>query len=346
MVYQLLNTLYVTQPETYLHIEDGAIRVDVSREKRAKIPLHHLGAVVCLGPTTLVSAPLVYEFSERGISLVYCDSNGRFKARIEGPTSGNVLLRQVQFRTSEDSTRCQELAMAFVGGKIRNSRQVILRGSRESAGEMEQKVLKQAAEDLGIRLKGLPEVTSMDAIRGVEGEAAKRYFEVFSHMIRADAREAFQLKGRNRRPPRDRINALLSFLYSLLMNDCRSAVECVGLDPQMGFLHVPRPGRASLALDLMEEFRPFLADRIALSLINRLQIKADDFIEQEGGAILLKDDARKTLLTVYQERKKESVTHPFLSEKLPLGLVPQIQARILARYLRGDTTHYIPFTLK
>lgn len=345
-MYQLLNTLYVTQPETYLHIEDGAIRVDVARQKHAKIPIHHLGAVVCLGPTILVSAPLVYEFAERGISLVYCDGNGRFKARIEGATKGNVLLRQAQFRWCDDIAESRELARAFVAGKIRNSRQVLLRGARDSASSQVQNQLKESADDLNRQLRGLPEALSLDSIRGIEGVAAKRYFEVFTQLIRPDIQPAFQLQGRNRRPPRDRINALLSFLYSLLMNDCRSALECVGLDPQMGFLHVARPGRASLALDLMEEFRPFLADRIALSLVNRLQITDKDFVIQEGGAVLLKDDARKTLLTVYQDRKKELITHPLLNEKIPLGLAPQLQARILARYIRGDAPHYIPFTLK
>lgn len=345
-MYQLLNTLYVTQPETYLHIEDGAIRVDVSREKKAKIPLHHLGAVVCLGPTTLVSPSLVYAFSERGISLVYCDTNGRFKARIEGPTTGNVLLRQAQFRWCENSEQTLELSKAFVAGKIRNSRQILQRGSRETSHPETKQRLKEASDDLVSQLKSLPDAVNLDTVRGLEGAAAKRYFEVFSALIRTDIQDAFQLNGRNRRPPRDRMNALLSFLYSLLMNDCRSALECVGLDPQMGFLHVARPGRASLALDLMEEFRPYLADRVALSLVNRLQISDKDFIEQEGGAILLKDDARRTLLTVYQDRKKELITHPLLSEKIPLGLAPQIQARILARLLRGDTSHYIPFTLK
>lgn len=345
-MYQLLNTLYLTQPETYLHVEDGAIRVDVSREKKAKIPLHHLGAVVCLGPTTLVSAPLVYELSERGISLVYCDSNGRFKARIEGPTTGNVLLRQAQFRWCDHPEKTLELCKAFVAGKIRNSRQVLLRGSRETSNTEAGNSLKSAADDLGRHVKFLPDAENPDVVRGIEGAAAKRYFDVFSSLIRPDIQHAFQFNGRNRRPPRDRMNALLSFLYSLLMNDCRSALECVGLDPQMGFLHVARPGRASLALDLMEEFRPFLADRVALSLVNRLQISEHDFIEQEGGAVLLKDDARRTLLTAYQDRKKELITHPLLSEKTPLGLAPQIQARILARLLRGDTSHYIPFFLK
>jgi len=345
-MYQLLNTLYVTQPETYLHIEDGAIRVDISRQKQAKIPLHHLGTVVCLGPTILVSGPLVHEFSERGISLVYCDANGRFKARIEGTTTGNVLLRQAQFRWCEDTMQSIKISQAFVAGKIRNSRQVLLRGSREAASPDSQSRLKEAAEDLGRLLKSLPEAVTLDSIRGIEGAAAKRYYEVFTQLIRSDIQPAFQLNGRNRRPPRDRMNALLSFLYSLLMNDCRSALECVGLDPQMGFLHVVRPGRASLALDLMEEFRPFLADRVALSLINRLQIAEKDFVVQEGGAVLLKDDARRTLLTVYQDRKKELITHPLLREKIPLGLAPQLQARILARHIRGDAPHYIPFTLK
>jgi CRISP-associated protein Cas1 len=345
-MYQLLNTLYITQPETYLHIQDGAIRVDVARQKMAQIPIHHLGAVVCLGPTVLVSAPLVYELAERGISLVYCDGNGRFKGRMEGAVTGNVLLRQAQFRWCEDIARCLELSRAFVAGKIRNSRHVLLRGSRDATNPEWQLRLKGTAEELSRRLKNLPEANSLDVIRGIEGEVARRYFEVFSDLIRPDIQPDFQMNGRNRRPPRDRMNALLSFLYSLLTNDCRSALECVGLDPQMGFLHVPRPGRASLALDLMEEFRPFLADRVALSLINRLQIKAGDFIEQPGGAILLKDDARKTLLTVYQERKKELITHPLLAEKIPFGLAVQIQARILARHIRSDVPHYIPFALK
>ncbi len=194
-------------------------------------------------------------------------------------------------------------------------------------------------------MRALPGATDPDTLRGLEGEAARQYFAALTYLVRASARESFRMDGRNRRPPRDRINALLSFVYSLLMNDCRSAIEAAGLDPQIGFLHVVRPGRAALALDLMEEFRAF-ADRLVLSLINRGQVGPDDFVEREGGAVLLEGDARKVVLVAYQERKQENLSHPLISEPIPFGLLPHLQARLLARTLRGDTAEYLPYLVR
>jgi CRISPR-associated protein Cas1 len=232
-----------------------------------------------------------------------------------------------------------------VAGKLRNQRAVLLRGAREAKSADDEAVLTRCAQDLAASLRALPEATTLDMLRGIEGEAARGYFEAFNRLVRADLRDAFSLAGRTRRPPRDRINALLSFLYSMWMNDCRSACEAAGLDAQVGFLHALRPGRASLALDLMEEFRPW-ADRLALSLVNRGQIGLDGFKEREGGAVLLEGDARKAVVVAFQERKKEELTHPLLAESLPLGLVPLVQARLLARHVRGEASSYLPFAMR
>lgn len=237
------------------------------------------------------------------------------------------------------------LARHCIAGKIKNSRQVLLRGARESKDSDEAAQLDRAAADLAASLRALPEAGDLDTLRGLEGEAARQYFSAFTLLLRPAAREHFALNGRNRRPPRDRINALLSFLYALLMNDCRSALEAAGLDPQLGFLHAVRPGRAALALDLMEEFRP-LADRLALTLINRSQLNPGDFILREGGAVQLEGDARKTVLVAYQERKQETLTHPLLKESVPFGLLPHLQARLLARTLRGDLPDYPPYLVR
>ena len=341
---QLLNTLYVTTPESYVHLENDTIRLEIEHETRLRVPLHHLGAVVCFG-NIRISLPLMHRLADAGITLVLLDDHGRFKARLEGAVSGNVLLRRAQHQRSMDDEFTVELARNCIAGKIRNCRQVLLRGARESKSDEDSSVLSRVADDLAAALRALPETTSLDALRGVEGEAARQYFSGINRLVRPDARSAFQMDGRTRRPPRDRMNALLSFIYSLLMNDCRSAVEASGLDPQVGFLHVLRPGRAAQALDLMEEFR-FLADRLALTLINRQQISEQDFTEREGGAVLLEGNARKAVLVAYQERKQETLTHPLLTEPVTVGLLPHIQARLLARAIRGDAETYIPFFLK
>jgi CRISPR-associated protein Cas1 len=341
---QLLNTLYVTMPESYVHLDNNTVRLEVEHETRLRVPLHHLGAVVCFGPVS-VSLPLMHRLADEGVALVLLDANGRFKARLEGAVSGNVLLRQAQHRQTGDPAFALNVARNCVAGKVRNCRQVLLRGARESKAADDTAMLARGAEDLAAALRALPMANDLDTLRGIEGEAARQYFAALKCLVRPAAREPFRMDGRTRRPPRDRVNALLSFLYSLLMNDCRSAIEAAGLDPQIGFLHAVRPGRAALALDLMEEFR-FFADRLALSLINRSQLDADDFVEREGGAVLLEGDARKTVLVAYQERKQENTTHPLLSEPLPFGLLPHVQARLLARTLRGDSDDYLPYLVR
>ncbi len=341
---QLLNTLYVTTPESYVHLDNQTLRVEVGQETRLRVPLHHLSAVVCFGHVS-VSLPLMHYLADSGIALVLLDSHGRFKARLEGPVSGNVLLRQAQHRLAGDAAFALNVARHCIAGKLRNGRQVLLRGAREAKSADDAAVLERGAADLAAAVRALPAAADPDTLRGVEGEAARQYFAVLNALIRPASREHFRMDGRNRRPPRDRINALLSFVYSLLMNDCRSAVEASGLDPQIGFLHAVRPGRAALALDLMEEFRAF-ADRLVLSLINRGQIAANDFVAREGGAVLLEGDARKTVLVAYQERKQENLNHPLLNQAVPLGLLPHIQARLLARCLRGDVAEYLPYLVR
>lgn len=341
---QLLNTLYVTTPDTYLRLDNDTLRVEVNRETRLRVPLHHLSAVVCFGHINL-SAPLMHLLADRGIALVLLDDNGRFKARLEGAVSGNVLLRQAQFQRVADPAFTLDMARASVAGKIKNTRQVLQRGAREAKAEDEANALARLADNLAASLRALPGEDSLDGVRGIEGEAARRYFSGLNLLVRADQRAAFAMDGRTRRPPRDRLNALLSFLYAMWMNDCRSALEAAGLDPQVGFLHALRPGRASLALDLMEEFRPW-ADRLALTLINRGQLKAHDFVLREGGAVALQPDARKAVVVAYQERKKDDINHPLLAQSVPLGLVPLVQARLLARAMRDDGTPYVPFVAK
>lgn len=338
---QLLNTLYLTTPETYLRLDNDTLRVELERETRLRVPLHHLSAVVCFGHVNL-SVPLMHRLADSGIALVLLDDNGRFKARLEGAVGGNVLLRQAQFQRIADPAFTLDMARACVAGKIKNARQVAQRGAREAKSEDEAKALARVADDLAASLRALPAASNLDMLRGVEGEAARQYFSGLNLLVRPDQRIAFAMDGRSRRPPRDRFNALLSFLYAMWMNDCRSALEAAGLDPQVGFLHALRPGRAALALDLMEEFRPW-ADRLALTLINRGQLAADDFALREGGGVSLQPDARKAVVVAYQERKKDEINHPLLAQSIPLGLVPLVQARLLARALRDDAAPYVPF---
>lgn len=341
---QLLNTLYVTLPDSYLNLDNDTLRVNVERETKLRVPLHHLQAVVCFGHVGL-SSPLMHRLAEEGIALVLLDDNGRFKARLEGEVSGNVLLRRAQHAAVDQPGTTLHIARAVVAGKLRNQRQVLLRGARDSKVESDAAGITRAAQDLAASLRALPAAADLDTLRGIEGEAARTYFEALNLLIRPEQREHFTMNGRSRRPPRDRINALMSFLYSMWMNDCRSAIEAAGLDPQLGFLHALRPGRAALALDLVEEFRP-LADRLALTLINRGQLDAGDFVERTGGAVLLDGDARKAVVVAFQERKKEELTHPLLAESVPLGVVPMVQARLLARRIRGEAPDYVPFALR
>ena len=341
---QLLNTLYVTLPDAWLRLDNDTLRVDVERETRLRVPLHHLSAVVCFGHVGM-SAPLVHRLADDGIALVLLDAQGRFKARLEGAVSGNVLLRQAQFKRAAEPVFTLDMARACVAGKVKNARQVLQRGAREAKSPNDAKALTRLANDLAASLRALPQADTLDALRGLEGEAARQYFGGLNLLVRADQRDAFAMDGRTRRPPRDRFNALLSFLYAMWMNDCRSALEAAGLDPQVGFLHALRPGRAALALDLMEEFRPW-ADRLALTLINRGQVKADDFVLREGGGVSLEPEARKAVVVAFQERKKDELNHPLLAQSVPLGVVPLVQARLLARAVRDDSAPYVTFVAK
>lgn len=340
-MHQLLNTLYVMTQGAYLHLDHETLKVEVEGTTQLQVPLHHLGGVVCFGDV-LVSPALVHRCAEDGRSVVFLDRNGRFKARVEGPVSGNVLLRRAQHLTLTDPQKPALIARNIVAGKIQNARQVVLRGAREADTPEDTTLLDECAAILRDSLASLEVSTDLDQIRGLEGEAARTYFGVLDRMVRED-REAFRLDERSRRPPLDPMNALLSFLYTLLLNDCVAAAEGVGLDPQVGFLHALRPGRPALALDLMEELRAVLADRLALTLVNRRQVARKDFETRPGGAVYLTDEGRKEVVVAYQKRKQDEVQHPVLGQKVPLGLVPHVQARLLARYLRGDLEEYPPF---
>jgi CRISPR-associated protein Cas1 len=340
-VHQLLNTLYITTEGAYLHLDHDTLKVEVEKETKLQVPIHHLGGVVIFGDV-MISPSAMHRCAEDGRFLVLLNRNGRFKARLEGPVSGNVLLRQAQYRAMGDPQQTLSIAKNIVAGKIQNSRQVLLRGAREASDSNDADLLKKATYSLEGSLHRLPACLDLDQVRGIEGDAARVYFGVLDRMVSED-RESFKMNGRSRRPPLDRINALLSFLYALVMNDCVAGVEGVGLDPQMGFLHALRPGRAALALDMMEELRAVLADRLVLTLINRRQITARDFVERPGGAIHLDDTGRKAVVVAYQKRKQEEITHPVLDQKIPFGLIPHVQARLLARTLRGDMEAYIPY---
>jgi len=339
-VKQILNTLYVMTQGAYLHLERETLKLDVERQTRLRVPMHHIGGIVLFG-NVMVSPFTLHRCAEDGRSLVFLSEHGRFKARLEGPLSGNVLLRKAQHRLTEDAGQSLELARAVVAGKLQNSRMVLLRGAREAEREEDASRLRKAANALAASLRALARAGEIDVVRGIEGQAAREYFMAFNHLLRA-GRDAFALKQRSRRPPRDRINALLSFVYALLTNECVSAVEAAGLDPQVGCLHTLRPGRPALALDLMEEFRPVLADRLVLSLINRRQVRPEDFIERPGGAVEMSEKARKTVIAAWQQRKQEEWRHPGLGARIPVGLTPMVQARLMARFVRGESDAYMP----
>lgn len=344
-VKKLLNTVYVTTEGAALRKDGENLVAEAEGEERARVPLHMLASVVAFGPI-LLSPALIGACAGAGISIVLLDRNGRFQARIEGPVTGNVLLRRAQYRASEVP---EGVVRSMVVGKVANQRTVLMRALRDHGAELDQAGrdgISAAVERLAYILRRVELADDgLDRLRGSEGEAANLYFSVFDRLIRVPD-PALRWTGRSRRPPLDPVNALLSFLYTLLTHDCRSACESVGLDPSVGFLHRDRPGRPSLALDLMEELRPVLADRLALSLINRRQLGAGDFETRDGGAVLLTDEARRTVLTAWQERKREERQHAFLEEKAPLGLVPYLQAQMLARHLRGDLDAYPPWFWK
>jgi len=341
---KLLNTLYVMTEGSYLHLDHDNVVIEVQGKENFRVPLHHICALVTFG-NVLVSPFTLHRFADEGKSVVLLDRNGRFKARVTGSTGGNVLLRKAQYECLDLPEKHVPLARNIVAGKIKNCRHLLLRAAREVKQGEEAARLSEAASILGEHVKSLQNEDDLEMVRGIEGAAAHSYFEVFDLMIRIE-RSVFSLETRSRRPPRDPLNAVLSFLYTLLVNDCISALESVGLDPQVGYLHALRPGRPALALDLMEEFRALLAERTVLSLVNRRQITEKDFETQPGGAVFLNEKGKKTVVVAYQKRKQEEISHPFLKAKVPYGLLPQLQARFLARYLRGDTTEYIPYLIR
>lgn len=335
---KLQNTLYITTQGSYLHKERETLVVEQERKKVAQLPIHSIGHIFCFG-NVLVSPFLLGFCGENNVNVAFFSENGRFLARLQGRQSGNVLLRRAQYRCSEQNP--VPIARHIIAAKIQASKRVLQRRLRNH-GECEP--VEQAVTALNISLKQLQKADNLDLIRGIEGEAASRYFGVFQHLLSEQCQ--FRFDGRNRRPPRDRINALLSFLYSVLGKDISGALQSVGLDPQVGFLHADRPGRDSLAQDMLEEFRAWWVDRMVLSLINRGQIKPNDFITEAGGAVILKPEARKLIFQTLQAQKQEKITHPFLNEEVEIGLLPYIQSMLLARHLRGDLAEYPPFLMR
>ncbi|MCW7754648.1 type I-C CRISPR-associated endonuclease Cas1c [Desulfobotulus sp. H1] len=335
----LQNILYITKPGAYLSKERETIRIRLEEGPDMKIPIHGISGIVCFG--TVGMSPWLMGFcAERNVAVTFLTDTGRFLAKVHGPLHGNVLLRRAQYRAADIADKSGTLAAAFVAGKLYNCRQALLRCIRDHG---ETPALRETEKLLSDRIRKLTSIEDCDTARGMEGDAARSYFSAFPDLIRKDD-PAFAFSGRNRRPPKDAVNALLSLFYTLLVHDVRSALETVGLDSAVGFLHKDRPGRPSLALDMMEELRPVFCDRLTVSLINREQVRASDFLTNpDSGAVTLEDEARKRVLAAWQKMKQETLTHPFTDEKIAKGLIPFIQARLLARHLRGDLDGYPPF---
>jgi len=339
-----LNTLFVTLEGSYLRKDGAAVEVRHEGESKLRVPLHNLDGIAAFGWDITCSAALLAACAEGDVALSFHSPHGKFLAASRGFTSGNILLRREQYRRADHEPASVAIASNMIAAKLANSRHVLMRAARDHGEKSPERALglNQSADFLTTRIRLVPRATNLETLRGIEGDAAVAYFAAFPHLL-TNHDPAITITGRSRRPPLDPVNALLSFLYVLLMHDCRSALESCGLDPQCGFLHRDRPGRPSLALDLMEEFRAFLADRTALSLLNRQQITTKDFDCKENGAVFLKDDSRKKVLIAWQERKQDEITHPFLDEKTTVGLLPHLQARLLARHLRNDLDAYPAF---
>lgn len=341
---KLLNILYVTSPDSYLTKDGENVVISVNQEKKMQLPIHTLEGIVCFGYAG--ASPSLMNFcAEKNVGLAFHNEYGKFMARVSGPVKGNVLLRKKQYKSSDEKEYQLSIAKNCIIAKILNSRHILQRAIRDHKSEVDFEKLESVIKYLQTVLRNLEEVDNIDSLRGIEGDAAKLYFSVLDELI-LHQKEDFYMKSRNKRPPKDNFNAILSFLYTMLAHDVQSALESVGLDPYVGFLHQDRPGRASLALDLMEELRAYLADRLALSLINRKQINSKGFTIKENGAVLMDKDTRKIVLENCHKRKKEEIIHPFLNEKIPVGLIPYAQALLLARFLRGDIDAYPPFVWK
>ncbi len=341
---RILNTLYVTTDGAYLARKSSNVLVRVEKETKLRVPVHTLGGIVAFGRVSC-SPSLMRLCAENHVAISFLSRNGRFLACIRGPVSGNVLLRREQYRRADDLEKSADIARDMVFAKIANQRTVLLRAARQHESGESREQLRSTARRMKRILDRAAHTKPLNSIRAREAEAAGMYFDTFNHLITAQ-KEHFFFHKRSRRPPLDNINSLLSFFYTLLTHDVRSALESVGLDPAVGYLHRDRPGRPSLALDLMEELRPILADRLALSLVNRRQIKPDGMVKTESGAVRMNDRTRKTVLVAYQKRKQDAITHPFTNDRIRIGLLPHLQALLLARHLRGDLDGYPPFFWK
>lgn len=337
---KLQNSIYLNRDSLYAHKEREVIVIKEDKDTLAKVPVHGIGNVYCFGQAK-VSPSLMQHCCENDVNLAFFDRFGRYQARVQGRQSGNVLLRRAQFRRSEQEPI--SIARNMIAAKIQNARNFLQRRQRNHGNHP---ALANAIQALAVSVERVQHCDDIELLRGLEGDAASLYFGVFQYLINEEHHTTFPFNGRNRRPPRDAVNALLSMVYGIIGRDVSGALQAVGLDPQIGFLHADRPGRDSLALDVMEEFRVYLADRLVLTLINRKQLAAKDFITEVSGAVRLKDDARKVVFAALQERKQEQIQHPFLAEKVEIGLLPHIQAMLLARHLRGDLAHYPPFLAK
>jgi CRISPR-associated protein Cas1 len=341
---KLLNTLYVTSPDSYIARDGENVVIRIGNDEKFRIPVHNIEGIIYFGYTG-ASPALIGLCAERNVPISFLTEHGKFLGRVSGPVKGNVLLRRTQYRWADDSEKSLQLARLFIAGKITNCRLVINRAYRDHGNnEMENELVK-VSQQLKIRQQHALTTSSVEILRGIEGDAANAYFGVFNEMI-VSQKEDFIMNGRNRRPPKDRINAILSFVYVLLAHEVQSALESVGLDPYVGFLHTDRPGRASLALDIMEEFRPYLADRLVLTLINRNQVAPKGFIDRGESGIIMDEATRKEILMAWQKRKQEEIKHPFLQETVPVGLLPYIQALLLSRYIRGDLDNYPVFIMR
>ena len=334
-----MNTLYVTTPQSYVHVDNGNAVVEHEGTVLARVPLHLLEGMVLFG-VLAVSPALMGECLERGISVSFLGMTGKFLARVDGAPKGNVLLRREQYRWADADTMSLRVARRFIMAKVRSQQSVLSRFCRDYPDE-DLSGFSEAMATMKEMQASVPKAGSRDELMGLEGKAADYYFSVFGRML--SERSGFAFGGRTRRPPRDETNALLSLFYTLLTHDVAAACNAVGLDPYVGFLHVDRPGRLGLALDLMEEMRPYVVDRFVLSLINRRQLALDDFMHEPDGGVTMRDPARKQAIGLWQKRKQEQITHPFLGEKLPLGLLPYVQAQLLARHVRGDLADYPAF---
>ncbi len=341
---KLLNTLYVTSPDSYLARDGDNVVILVGEQEKFRVPVHNIEGIVAFGYSG-ASPALMGLCAERNVSVSFLTEHGRFWGRLSGPVRGNVLLRRKQYRLADESEFSLKISRLFIAAKIANCRNVLQRAIRDHAENTNTNILSVASEILDQRQKQALKAADIDKLRGIEGDAANTYFDVFNHLIVAQ-KDDFCINGRTRRPPKDKVNALLSFVYTLLMHEVQSALEATGLDPYVGFLHTDRPGRPSLALDMMEEFRPYLADRLVLSLINRKQISGKGFIEQCESGVLMNDETRKEVISAWQKRKQDEIQHPFLQETIPLGLLPYSQALLFSRYLRGDIDDYPVFLMK